>query len=294
MHVDQHFSVVVLTGLSGAGKSTALRVFEDMGFFCVDGLPAAMIPKLASLYRGQSDARFKGLALGMDIRQHDFLKDWEMALAELAGERIGVQVLFFEADQSELLRRYHETRRPHPMECEDLGLEQALEEERRLLEPLRASASLVVDTTQYSIHDLRRTLQEKWSFLRQGQAGLRTHIISFGFKHAAPKEADLMFDLRFLPNPHFEPSLKPLTGKEPDVAAYVLENPIGREFLERFLGFMGYLVPLYAVEGRYRLTIAIGCTGGRHRSVAVAERLFAYLKEKGYAVTLEHRHIDRV
>ncbi|EPR42202.1 UPF0042 nucleotide-binding protein yhbJ [Desulfovibrio sp. X2] len=293
MHAEPAFAIVVLTGLSGAGKSTALRVFEDMGFFCVDGLPAAMLPKLASLYKGQADRRTKGLALGLDIRQHDFLKDWEEALAELAAENVGVQVIFLEADQQELLRRYHETRRPHPLESEDLGLERALEEERKLLEPLRASAGLVIDTTQYSIHDLRRTLQGKWAFLNEGPRGLRIHIISFGFKYAAPKEADLMFDLRFLPNPYFDAELKPLTGKDPEVAAYVLDNPTGREFLQRFLGFMDYLVPLYSREGRFRLTIAIGCTGGHHRSVAVAERLFKELKAKNYAVTLEHRHIDR-
>ena len=146
---------------------TALRVFEDMGFFCVDGLPAAMLPKMASLYRGQTDRRSRGLALGMDIRQLDFLKDWEMAKAELEAEGLMPQVVFIEAEHQELLRRYHETRRPHPLESETLGLSQALEEERSLLDPLRSDASLVIDTSQYSIHGLRRALQEKWAVLGQ-------------------------------------------------------------------------------------------------------------------------------
>lgn len=293
MHAEASFVIVVLTGLSGAGKSTALRVFEDMGFFCVDGLPAAMLPKLAALYRGQADRRARGLALGMDIRQLDFLKDWEQAKAEMEAEGLIFQVVFIEAEHQELLRRYHETRRPHPLESEELGLSQALEEERRLLEPLRADASLVIDTSQYSIHDLRRALQEKWAVLGQEPRGLRIHVISFGFKYSAPKEADLLFDLRFLPNPYFDHELRPLTGKDPRVAAYALDNDTGREFLLRFLSFMEYLVPLYAREGRFRLTIGMGCTGGHHRSVAVAERLFEKLKSMGFTVSLEHRHIDR-
>ena len=293
MRAEPSFVIVILTGLSGAGKSTALRVFEDMGFFCVDGLPAAMLPKLAALYRGQADRRARGLALGKDIRQLDFLKDWEKARAEMEAEGLTYQVVFLEAEHPELLRRYHETRRPHPLEYETMGLSQALEEERSLLEPLRAAASLVIDTSQYSIHDLRRALQEKWAVLGLEPRGLRVHIISFGFKYAAPKEADLLFDLRFLPNPYFDPELKPLTGKDPRVASYVLDNETGAGFMERFLGFMEYLTPRYAREGRFRLTIGMGCTGGHHRSVAVAERLSETLKAKGFTVSLEHRHIDR-
>ncbi|WP_029894841.1 RNase adapter RapZ [Desulfohalovibrio reitneri] len=287
------FPIVILTGLSGAGKSTALRVFEDMGFFCVDGLPVGMVPKLASLYKGQDHRNTRGLALGMDIRQHDFLDDWNAAADEITSQGLRTQIVFLEAETGELLRRYHETRRPHPLEQEDMGLEQALAEERRILSPLRSQASLVIDTTTYSIHDLRRALQEKWANLAENGQGMRVHVISFGFKYASPKEADLMFDLRFLPNPFFDERLKPLTGRDRDVADYVLQSPQGQSFSVKLLDFLQYLVPLYAQEGRYRLTIALGCTGGRHRSVATAEMVSKELKRAGYAVTLEHRHVDR-
>lgn len=294
MQSDTIFPIVILTGLSGAGKSTALRVFEDMGFFCVDGLPVAMVPKLAELYRNQTDSRARGLALGMDVRQRDFLHDWANALSELKGANIRPQVIFIEADERELLRRYSETRRPHPLESEQLGLKQALAEEVRVLEPLRRDAGLVLDTSQYSIHDLRRVLQEKWAYMEEQGGGLRVHIVSFGFKYGGPpKEADLVFDMRFLPNPYFDPTLKALSGQDAGVAEYVLATEPGATFIERFLDFLRYLVPLYAAEGRYRLTVGVGCTGGRHRSVAVSERLRSVLAAEDYVVSLEHRHIDR-
>ncbi len=286
-------TVVVVTGLSGAGKSTALRVFEDMGYFCVDGLPMSMVPRMVSLYQGQQQRRNRGLVVGMDIRQQDFLQEWNEALADLRREEVALQVIFLEAGTGELMRRYAETRRPHPLESENLGLEQALATERASLEPIRAQADLVIDTSHFSIHDLRRVLQEKWCFLEAGRCGLRIHILSFGYKFGLPAEADLVFDLRFLPNPHFVPELKPLSGKDAPVAAYVLDNEFGRTFQVRLLDFLAFLVPLYATEGRFRLTIALGCTGGRHRSVAVAEAVFAALKEQNYAVTLEHRHMNR-
>lgn len=286
-------TVVVVTGLSGAGKSTALRVFEDMGYFCVDGLPMSMVPRMVSLYQGQQRRQNRGLVVGMDIRQQDFIEEWNKALADLRRDDVALQVIFLEAGPAELMRRYAETRRPHPLESENLGLEQALATERASLEPIRAQADLVVDTSHFSIHDLRRVLQEKWCFLEAGRCGLRIHLLSFGYKYGLPAEADLVFDLRFLPNPYFVPELKPLSGKDAPVADYVLKSDLGRNFLGRLLDFLSFLVPLYATEGRYRLTIALGCTGGRHRSVAVAETVFAALKEQNYAVTLEHRHMNR-
>ncbi|EMG38706.1 RNase adapter RapZ [Desulfocurvibacter africanus] len=285
--------VLVLTGLSGAGKSTALNVFEDLGFFCVDGLPASMLPKLVSLYEGQEVLPGKGLALGMDIRQQDFLRQWGQARQDLAQYDISLQVIFIEAELPELMRRYATTRRPHPLESEQLGLQQALELERNLLEPVRAEADLVLDTTHYSVHDLRRVLQEKWSYLEEQTSGLRVHIISFGFKYGPPKEADLLFDLRFLPNPYFDLLLRPLTGKDQIVADYVFQDESGKLFANKLMGFVLFLLPLYAREGRFRVTIGLGCTGGRHRSVAAAEMLFRNLKEQGYAVSLEHRHIEK-
>lgn len=281
----------MVTGLSGAGKSTALRVFEDLGFFCVDGLPVSMAPRLAGLFHGQ-DKEHRGLALGMDLRQHDFLEQWNRAAQELDDLGAKPHIVFLEASLESLVRRYATTRRPHPLESRRLGLEQALEEEKRLLAPIRSMAELVIDTTGYSIHDLRRMIQEQWGPGRDQAKGLRVHVISFGFKYGVPSEADLVFDLRFLPNPFFDTKLKPLSGKDALATEYVLGREPGLSFKGRFLEFLLYLLPLYAAEGRFRVTLALGCTGGRHRSVSVSEFVFQALKEANYAATLEHRHLD--
>lgn len=285
------FSVVVVTGLSGSGKSTALNVFEDLGYFCVDGLPAAMLPKLVALFLGK-DSKHRGLALGMDLRQEDFLEQWNDAVQELSSKGIFVRVLFVEATTATLMRRYATTRRPHPLESGELGLEQALAKEQAMLAPLRKDAELVLDTSEYSIHDLRRMIQERFSAKGHSGQGMRVHVISFGFKYGVPAEADLVFDLRFLPNPYFVPSLRPLSGKDATVAEYVFKADPGLTFKNKLLEFLLYLLPLYAAEGRYRVAVAIGCTGGRHRSVAMSELLHATLRDSGYSVTLEHRHYD--
>ncbi|MHC1751648.1 RNase adapter RapZ [Humidesulfovibrio sp.] len=285
------FSVVVVTGLSGAGKSTALNVFEDLGYFCVDGLPASMLPKLVSLFLGK-DSKHRGLALGMDLRQEEFLEQWNDAVQELAARGILVRVLFVEAKAAALMRRYATTRRPHPLESGELGLEQALVKERAMLAPLRKDAELVLDTTGYSIHDLRRMVQERFGAKVHAGQGMRVHVISFGFKYGVPAEADLVFDLRFLPNPYFVPELRPMSGKDAPVADYVLQSEPGQTFKNKLQEFLLYLLPLYAAEGRYRVAVAIGCTGGRHRSVAMSELLSTTLRDSGYSVTLEHRHFD--
>jgi len=285
------FPVVVVTGISGSGKSTALNVFEDLGFFCIDGLPSGMSPKIAELILKQ-DSQYRGLALGMDMRQPEFLDGWDDALNELGDMGITPQVLFLEARMSELVRRYATTRRPHPLESRDLGLDQALDQEKGLLESIRSKAEMVLDTSDYSIHDLRRVIQTKWSAIEELGRGMRVHIISFGFKYGVPTEADLVFDLRFLPNPYFEKELRTLSGVDSAISEYVLGSEVGAEFNDRFLDFISYMLPLYADEGRYRITLALGCTGGRHRSVSVAESVLATLKKKGYAVTIEHRHME--
>ncbi|MUM78193.1 RNase adapter RapZ [Pseudodesulfovibrio sp. F-1] len=285
------FPVVVVTGISGSGKSTALKVFEDLGFFCIDGLPSGMSAKIAGLILKQ-DTKYRGLALGMDMRQPEFLEGWDIAFEEMAAMGISPQVLFLEARLGELMRRYATTRRPHPLESQSLGLEQALEQEKTLLDPIRASADLVLDTSDYSVHDLRRVIQTKWSAIEELGRGMRVHIITFGFKYGVPSEADFVFDLRFLPNPYFDEALRPLSGLDKTISDFVLGSQVGVEFNDRFLEFLTYILPLYADEGRYRITLALGCTGGRHRSVAVAESVLATLKKKGYAVTIEHRHME--
>lgn len=285
------FPVIVVTGISGSGKSTALKVFEDLGFFCIDGLPSEMTAKIAELLIKQG-TEYRGLALGMDMRQLEFIDGWNEALEELSTIGIAPQVLFLEARQSELVRRYATTRRPHPLESQSLGLEQALELERELLDPVRKNAELVLDTSDYSVHDLRRVIQTKWTAIEELGRGMRVHVITFGFKYGVPAEADFVFDLRFLPNPYFDESLRSLSGMEQSIQDYVLGSEVGAEFNEKFLEFITYMLPLYADEGRYRITLALGCTGGRHRSVSVAESVLATLKKKGYAVTIEHRHME--
>jgi UPF0042 nucleotide-binding protein len=285
------FPVIVVTGISGSGKSTALRVFEDLGFFCIDGLPSGMSAKIAELIFKQ-DSKYRGLALGMDMRQPEFLEGWDSALDELKAMGIRPQVLFLEARLNELMRRYATTRRPHPLESQSLGLEQALEQEKSLLSAIRSNAELVLDTSDYSVHDLRRVIQTKWSAIEELGRGMRVHIITFGFKYGVPSEADFVFDLRFLPNPYFVESLRTGSGMDKSVSDYVLGSEVGTEFNKKFLDFLTYVLPLYADEGRYRITLALGCTGGRHRSVSVAESVLATLKKKGYAVTIEHRHME--
>ncbi|MGM0424139.1 MAG: RNase adapter RapZ [Thermodesulfobacteriota bacterium] len=288
----ERFPVLVLTGLSGAGKSTALKVFEDLGFFCVDGLPVSMLSRLISLFKLENPKDYRGLALGMDIRQHELLQDWQQALLWLEQEGLEAEVIFLEAEKEELFRRYATTRRLHPLESQEVGLEMALETEQELLLPIRQQASLVLDTTSFSVHDLRRELQRKWEDAGEACLSLRVRVISFGYKYGMPKEADLVFDLRFLPNPYFVPEYKGCSGQDPQVAQYVLGQELGTRFWERFQDFLLYVLPLYAQEGRYRLNLALGCTGGRHRSVAVAEKLWLSLQEKGYQASLEHRHLE--
>ncbi len=283
-------SLVIITGLSGSGKSTALAVFEDMGFFTVDGLPAVFAPQIAKMIRKEGSG-YQGIALGMDLRQSDFNSEYTQAMEELRAMGFVPRVLFLEARPEVLMTRYATTRRPHPLEKEGLGLEQALGMERDRLRQLRKSSDLVLDTSSHSIHDLRRVLQDKWKNLRSLNRLLRIHLLSFGFKYGTPSEADMMFDLRFLQNPYFVPELKPLSGLDAPVADYVLQQEPGKEFFTRLADFLRFTLSQFESEGRFRITIAIGCTGGRHRSVAVAEALARMLRENGYSLSLEHRHL---
>ncbi len=284
--------VIILTGLSGAGKSTALKVFEDVGFFCVDGLPCSMVVRLVDLFQNENPTGYRGLALGMDIRQHGFLEEWQETFKWLEKENCRPHVIFLEAAFETLYKRYATTRRPHPLESKDINLEQALEIEQELLAPLKKDGELVIDTTEYSVHDLRRHLQENLNFLTDVSQGLRIHILSFGYKYGVPREADLVFDLRFLPNPYFDPDLQQFSGRDSKIREYVLGGEEGEVFKSRFLDFLLYLLPLYIKEGRYRLTMALGCTGGRHRSVAVAETIAETLKQQGKQISVEHRHLE--
>jgi len=285
-------NVVIVSGMSGSGKSTALKVFEDMGFFCVDGLPARMAPALIELFFNSSAKDYPGLAMGMDLRQPDFVGQWKEVLLDIQKFSVRPTVIFTDSSNQVLLRRYATTRRPHPLTSGNLGLEGALEREREILEPIRTQADLVIDTSHYSVHDLRRVIQDKWESLSSRSQGMRVHLISFGFKYGAPTEADNVTDLRFLPNPYFDEALRPMSGRDEAIANYVLGSNPGREYLRRLLEFLDFALPLYATEGRYRLTMAFGCTGGRHRSVAVTEAVLAHLRGQGFNVSVEHRHFS--
>ncbi|MFV0422841.1 RNase adapter RapZ [Oleidesulfovibrio sp.] len=292
MDTSENLPVMIVTGLSGAGKSTVLNVFEDLRFFTIDGLPVGVVADLVEHLARDAMGRYRGVVLGMDIRQFDFLDDFEGAMGRLATLGVDPKIIYLEASNAVLVRRFATTRRPHPLEGGEKGLEAAVEHERELLRPVRERADLVLDTTDFSIHDLRRVIQKKWSTLGGSLRSLRVNLITFGFKYGAPSDADMVFDLRFLPNPYFEPALKELSGQDQEVQDFVLGCEQGKMFFQRFLDFILFLLPQYEAEGRYRVTIAIGCTGGKHRSVSAAEALRDALKKSDYAVALEHRHIN--
>ena len=289
---DRPVQVCIVTGLSGAGKSTAVQVFEDLRYFAVDGLPASLAPEMAAMMERPSMSHFMGIALGMDMRQSNFPDEINDALSVMAAKGIRPLLLFLEADAQELMRRYATTRRQHPLEREGMGLEAALAAERNRLRPLREMADLVIDTSRFSIHDLRRSIQKRWSGNKDKLRAIRVNVISFGFKYGVPREADTVFDLRFLPNPYFVEELRPLCGKDKAVADYVFASPSAVEFRKKLLDLLFFMLPLMEAEGRYRITIAVGCTGGRHRSVAMAEELSQALRQADYPTSLEHRHLE--
>lgn len=279
--------LVVVTGLSGAGRTTALRVLEDLGFYCVDNLPPSLAPGLLELLEGAGDRVHVGL--GIDVRSGAFLEGAEKALTELAARGFPPEVLFLDASDEALVRRFSETRRPHRLASEGdvLG---AIRLEREWLAPLRRHATHVIDTTHLNVHDLRRQLVQVVSGRPDG-IRMVTRVISFGFKYGLPQDADLVFDLRYLPNPHFVPELRPQSGLDRPVSDYVLSTPEGQELLTDLTTLLGKLLPRYAAEGKSYLTIGIGCTGGRHRSVAMAEALGVKLTHE--PVVVAHRDVER-
>lgn len=285
----QPLHLVVVTGMSGAGRSSALRTLEDLGYFCVDNIPPALIPQLLSLVSDPRDERqLTRVAVGVDVRTGRFLAGASEVLDSLSKGGHSVELIFLEAQDEELVRRFSETRRSHPLAPGGNVLE-AIVNERERLAPLRARARVTIDTTGMSVHDLRRALVDHIARGDQ-RATMVTRIMSFGFKYGVPVDADLVFDLRFLPNPHFVPELKPKTGMEADVAEFVLKSPEGAELLDDLSALLMKLLPRYQREGKAYLTVAVGCTGGRHRSVAMAEALGARLRESGDLV-VEHRDV---
>jgi UPF0042 nucleotide-binding protein len=281
---------VVITGLSGAGKSYAIKCFEDMGFFCVDNLPTTLIPTFADLV-ARADTQRGRVALGVDVREGEYLSHFLEALAELRKRGHNVEVLFLEAGEEALVRRYRETRRRHPL-APDGNVLDGIRAERKALSTVREVADRIVDTSALTVHQLKDFLIEAY-VAPKARPGLAVSLVSFGFKHGVPIDADLVFDVRFLPNPHFVEALRPLDGRDGRVRQFVLQHEESRELLRRLSDFLGFVLPAYQREGKAYLTIAVGCTGGRHRSVALVEELRGFIEGLGLTPTLVHRDLDR-
>ena len=281
---------VIITGLSGSGKSLVHRCFEDMGYFCVDNLPIELIPKFQELQE-RGGAALGRVALTVDVREREFLSSFPAVYHALRERDPMVRLLFLEASDETLVKRFSETRRPHPLSG-DRPLAEGIAKEKELLAPLRALADLLIDTSAFTGHQLRQHL-----FARFAEAGedrrLQVSLLSFGFRHGLPKEADLVFDVRFLPNPFYVEALRPLSGRDAPVRAHLEGMAEYGEFVRRLEHLLELLLPAYEKEGKSYLTIAIGCTGGRHRSVAITENLHDWMAGRGFKVMHEHRDCDR-
>ena len=283
--------VAVITGLSGSGKTTALHVLEDLGYYCIDNLPAALIPRFVELCEGSDE--ISRVAFGVDSRTREFLDQVPRALDEVRARGHGVEMIYLEAGDDTLVRRFSETRRPHPM-AEGSDVAGAIVRERRRLETLREHATRIIDTSPYTSQQLRGELRA--IFARDagaGAAALQVSLVSFGYKYGLPADADLVWDVRFLPNPFYVEDLRPLTGRDEPVADYVLRHPATQEFLELMGRFLSFALPWYEREGKSYLTVALGCTGGRHRSVVLVERLGRMLQDQGVGHSIRHRDVDR-
>jgi RNase adapter protein RapZ len=280
--------LVILTGLSGSGKSTVLRAFEDMGFYCVDNLPVELIPIFAELHAA-GEADFSRAALLVDAREGAQLAKLPALLKHLRRQH-PIALVFIDAGEDALLRRYSETRRPHPF-GKHLSVRESLVHERKLMEPIRRLADVVIDTSKFNVHELRHFITER--FKNPEKRPMLVSLVSFGYRYGVPSDADLVFDVRFLPNPHFVPRLRKYTGQDPKVRSYIRSFPQTGEFLKRIEGLLVYLMPHYIGEGKSYLTIAFGCTGGRHRSVMLAESVSEALAKRGYSTKVVHRDIEK-
>ena len=283
-------SLVIISGLSGSGKSHALKAFEDVGYFCIDNLPPALLPTFVELCNRQH-GEIANVALGIDIRERVFFADLVGILERVKALGHSIQLLFFEAREEVLIRRFSESRRPHPL-MPQLPVSEGVRFERERLAELRRHADRVIDTSDLTVHELRDLLVTQFR-QNQGEKKLTISLLTFGYKFGIPYEIDLLFDARFLKNPYFVPDLKPLSGEDPRVRSFVLTDPNAVSLIERLEGLLKFLIPLFEQEPRSYLTIAIGCTGGRHRSVAVAGRLQESLAAMGYKVALKHRDIQK-
>jgi len=276
--------LVVITGMSGSGKASVLKAFEDLGYYCVDNLPVGLIPRFAELVVQSSE--IKSTALVVDVREGAQLRELPEIVRSVK-RMLPTKMVFLEASDAVLLRRFSETRRPHPLGTHS-PVRAALAAERRRLRAIRAVADLVIDTSKFNVHELRSYITQRFQKQESGK-NILVSCVSFGFRHGVPQDADLVFDVRFLPNPHFVPEFRPLTGRDPKVAKYIRSFPQSREFIKRISELLVYLLPHYIREGKSYLTISFGCTGGQHRSVMIAEDVGKRLHQAGYRVKVVHR-----
>jgi len=282
---------VIITGLSGAGKSTALKNFEDLGYFCVDNLPTTLIPKFAEICL-QLKYKIKKVALGIDIREGDFLDDLFSSLEELGKMGFSHQILFLEASNSVLVRRYSETRRKHPLDKEGRSILEVIIKERKRLMGIKERADKIIDTTTLTPQEFKQVVFSSFREVPELDT-MNVSLVAFGYKYGIPVDADLVIDTRFLPNPHYIEKLRPLTGNNPEVSRFVLKSSVTQKFLRKYSGLLKFLIPYYIREGKSYLTIAVGCTGGRHRSVIVVNELNKFLGKK-YPVKTQYRDIEKL
>ena len=281
---------VVVTGMSGGGKSTAVKMLEDAGFYCVDNLPVSLIEKFVELI-SLPNSEISKVVLGLDVRSDQSFEEATKILQELKRKGYPLEILFMDAGEDRLIKRYKETRRVHPL-AQDGRVEDGVKKERRVLENIRRNADYVIDTTNLLTRELKAELDR--IFVENGEYNsLMVTVMSFGFKHGIPSDADLVFDVRFLPNPYYIDELKPKTGNDKEVQDYVMSFSESEEFMKKLIDMIQFLIPNYVKEGKYRLVIAIGCTGGKHRSVTLANELYIRMKDKGtYGKKLYHRDVD--
>jgi UPF0042 nucleotide-binding protein len=282
--------VIVVTGLSGSGKSLAARCFEDQGYFCIDNLPVTLIPVLLDLI-ARSRAEVERIALVVDVREGEMLRDFPGMIAELRGRRVVMRILYFEASNEVLMRRFSETRRPHPLNAGD-GLEDAINRERQRLDEVRELADRIIDTSRFNAHELRAFLKKEFE-PESVSTPIAISVISFGFKYGLPLEADVVFDARFIPNPFFVEGLKAKTGQDRAVVEFLERKSEYRGFQKKAGDLLRFLLPGFVNEGKTYLTIAVGCTGGKHRSVAAAESFAEQLRASGYPCRVSHRDIGK-
>jgi RNase adapter protein RapZ len=277
--------LVIITGISGSGKISALKVFEDLGYYCVDNLPADLILNFAELVKQSNE--IERAALVVDVREGEALKKLPEVIKGLIAQ-LPTRVVFLEASDDALIRRFSETRRPHPLSGQSVPVKAAIATERRQLNQVRRMADVVVDTSKFNVHELRSFIMKRFEH-EPSTKNILVSVVSFGYKHGVPSEADLMFDVRFLPNPHFVPEFRPFTGRHPKVAKYIRSFPQTQEFINRISELLVYLLPHYVEEGKSYLTVGFGCTGGQHRSVLIAQEVFKRLAKAGYPVKVVHR-----